>query len=96
MHNRETTGEVTPSFSLSRVARKDDSTPAAVTMITHFARRAGPLHARRDEQLPRECLAVRAEEDQATRLRRLSALRQQQDEDAAESEQYALHLHGGE
>lgn len=96
MHNRETTGEVTPSFSLSRVARKDDSPPAAVTMITHFARRAGPLHARRDEQLPSECLAVRAEEDQATRLRRLSALRQQQDEDAAESEQYALHLHGGE
>lgn len=81
------------ALRLSRVAHKDDSTPAAVTMITHFAGRAGPLHARRDEQLARECFAVRTKEDEATRLRRLPALRQQQGEDAAESEQYALHLH---
>lgn len=56
-------------------------------MITHFAGWTGPLHARRDEQLTRECFAVRTEEDEATRLRGLPALRQQQYEDAAESEQ---------
>lgn len=72
------------SLSLSRIAHKDDCTPAAVTMITHFTRRAGTLDALRDEQLPGQRLTVRTEEDEATRLCRLPAVRQQQDADAAE------------
>lgn len=55
-------------------------------MITHFARRAGTLDALRDEQLPGQRLTVRTEEDEATRLCRLPAVRQQQDADAAERE----------